>query len=63
MNPPHAHSAEEEIFVVLEGSGTLQLYPSPRCGGEIEEFPFRAGARSPGPPAPGAPRILPARTA
>ena len=32
MNPPHVHSAEEEIFVVLEGSGTLQLYPSPRCG-------------------------------
>ena len=32
MNPPHVHSAEEEIFVVLEGSGTLQLYPSPRRG-------------------------------
>ena len=23
--PPHCHSAEEEIFVVLEGSGTLEL--------------------------------------
>ena len=23
--PPHCHSAEEEIFVVLQGSGTLQL--------------------------------------
>ncbi len=44
MNPPHAHSAEEEIFVVLEGSGTLQLYPSPRSDDEeLEEFPIRAG--------------------
>jgi uncharacterized cupin superfamily protein len=43
MNPPHAHSAEEEIFVVLEGSGSLVLYPSPRAGGEIEEHPVRAG--------------------
>ncbi len=43
MNPPHVHSAEEEIFVVLEGSGTLMLYPSPRTGGEIEEMPLRAG--------------------
>jgi uncharacterized cupin superfamily protein len=43
MNPPHVHSAEEEIFVVLEGSGSLSLYPSPRAGGEIEEFPVRAG--------------------
>lgn len=44
MNPPHAHSAEEEIFVVLEGSGTVVLYPSPRAGGEIEEFPVGAGS-------------------
>ena len=43
MNPPHVHSAEEEIFVVLEGSGTLQLFPSPRSDGELEEFPIRAG--------------------
>ncbi len=43
MNPPHVHSAEEEIFVVLEGSGTAMLYPSPRTGGEIEEVPVRAG--------------------
>lgn len=28
--PPHCHSAEEEIFVVLEGNGTLELTPSPR---------------------------------
>jgi uncharacterized cupin superfamily protein len=43
MNPPHVHSTEEEIFVVLEGGGTLQLYPSVRDGGEVEEFPVRAG--------------------
>ena len=43
MNPPHVHSAEEEIFVILEGSGTLQLYPSPRSDGELEEFAIRAG--------------------
>ena len=41
---PHCHSEEEEIFVILEGSGTLQLYPSPRADdGELEEFPIRAG--------------------
>lgn len=44
MNPPHVHSAEEEIFVVLEGSGSALLYPSPREGGEIEEYPLRAGS-------------------
>lgn len=51
MNPPHVHSAEEEIFVVLGGSGSLVLYPSPRRGGEIEESPLRTGstvARPPG---------------
>jgi uncharacterized cupin superfamily protein len=43
MNPPHVHSAEEEIFVVLDGDGTISLYPSARTGGEIEEWPVRAG--------------------
>jgi uncharacterized cupin superfamily protein len=28
-NMPHCHSAEEELFVVLEGNGTLELTPSP----------------------------------
>jgi uncharacterized cupin superfamily protein len=50
MNPPHAHAAAEEIFVILEGSGTLLLYPSPRVGGEIEEYPVRAGCTSARPP-------------
>ena len=26
--PPHVHSAEEEILVVLDGDGTLELTPS-----------------------------------
>lgn len=34
--PPHCHSAEEELFVVLEGGGTLLL-------GE-DEHPLRAGS-------------------
>ena len=28
--PPHCHSAEEELFVVLAGSGTLELAESAR---------------------------------
>ena len=27
--PPHCHSAEEDLFVVLEGEGTLELTPAP----------------------------------
>jgi len=30
--PPHCHSAEEEAFVVLEGSGTLELWGPPKPG-------------------------------
>ena len=44
--PAHCHSAEEEIFVVLEGDGTLELVPSPRArdrGHEEEHVPIRAG--------------------
>ena len=26
---PHCHSEEEEVFVILEGEGTLHLWPSP----------------------------------
>src|SRR5204862_512990 len=42
--PPHVHSAEEELFVVLDGSGTLELWPD-------ETHPVRVGsvvARPPG---------------
>jgi len=44
--PAHCHSAEEEIFVVLEGEGTLELVPSPQAaGGQSEEqHPIRAGS-------------------
>jgi uncharacterized cupin superfamily protein len=48
--PPHVHSAEEEIFVVLEGDGTLELTP-PGLGAEPEAQPVRKGsviARPPG---------------
>jgi uncharacterized cupin superfamily protein len=51
---PHCHSAEEEAFVVLDGDGTLELWPSPRAamyGAERETHPIRTGdviARPPG---------------
>lgn len=44
--PPHCHSVEEEIYVVLEGEGQLELWPSPqlaRAGGELERHSVRAG--------------------
>ena len=44
--PPHCHSEEEELFVVLAGGGTLLLWPSPqaaRNGKTKEEIPIRAG--------------------
>jgi uncharacterized cupin superfamily protein len=52
--PPHVHSMEEELFVVLDGDGTLELIPSPRNIEGLEEpqtHPVRAGsviARPPG---------------
>jgi uncharacterized cupin superfamily protein len=39
--PPHCHSAEEEIFVVLAGGGDLLLWPS--GASEPDEQPVRAG--------------------
>jgi uncharacterized cupin superfamily protein len=44
LNPPHCHSVEEEIFVVLGGEGTLELWPHLRLGGEREEHPVREGS-------------------
>jgi uncharacterized cupin superfamily protein len=38
MNPPHSHSAEEEIFVVLAGTGTLTVWRHPRGPAEPERF-------------------------
>jgi uncharacterized cupin superfamily protein len=40
--PAHCHSQEEEIFVVLEGEGTLELWPR-GDGEEPEAHPLRAG--------------------
>jgi uncharacterized cupin superfamily protein len=52
---PHCHSEEEEIFVILEGEGTLHLWPSPSyasgTGVEREEIPIRAGHVVARPPA------------
>ena len=51
---PHCHSEEEEIFVILEGTATLHLWPSPlreERGATREEHDLRAGhvvARPPG---------------
>jgi uncharacterized cupin superfamily protein len=39
--PAHCHSLEEEIFVVLDGSGTMRLYE--QGPGEPTEHPLRAG--------------------
>lgn len=38
--PPHCHSAEEEIFVVLEGAGELLLWET----GGVREHPVRRGS-------------------
>jgi uncharacterized cupin superfamily protein len=51
---PHCHSEEEEIFVILEGTATLHLWPSPlraERGAQNEEHALRPGhivARPPG---------------
>jgi len=44
MAPPHVHAAEDEVFVVLAGSGSVELWPSPRYGGDREEHPIAAGS-------------------
>jgi uncharacterized cupin superfamily protein len=38
--PPHCHSAEEEIFVVLDGEGALLLWED----GDVAEHPVRGGS-------------------
>lgn len=51
---PHCHSEEEEVFVILEGAATLELWPSPRAaagGEERRDLPLRPGhlvSRPPG---------------
>jgi uncharacterized cupin superfamily protein len=54
--PPHCHSAEEEIFVVLDGGGVLELWSTPQTKRldpdfEYQEHPLRPGhvvSRPPG---------------
>lgn len=51
---PHCHSAEEEVFLVLEGAGTLELWPSPLAaerGAVREDVPLSAGHVVARPPA------------
>jgi uncharacterized cupin superfamily protein len=51
---PHCHSEEEEIFVILEGEGTLHLWPSPVAearGAKQEEIAIRPGHVIARPPA------------
>jgi len=38
--PPHCHSAEEEVFVILDGDGELELWDLERV---IERIPLRPG--------------------
>jgi uncharacterized cupin superfamily protein len=42
-SPSHCHSAEEEVFVILEGDGTLELTRAPMRGAKPEEHAIRAG--------------------
>jgi uncharacterized cupin superfamily protein len=46
--PPHCHSADEELFVVLDGEGTLELWGRPEPGRSpavepVERHPIRCG--------------------
>jgi uncharacterized cupin superfamily protein len=47
--PPHCHSRETEAFIVLEGSGTLELLPA--RGGSPESHELRVGHVIARPPA------------
>ena len=53
-SPPHCHSEEEELFVILDGEATLDLWPSPaaaEAGAVRDEVPVRAGHVIARPPA------------
>ena len=57
-NPPHCHSAEEEIFVVLDGQGTVELGPHLRQGGELETHEVRRGSVVARPAGNGRPHVF-----
>jgi uncharacterized cupin superfamily protein len=45
-SPVHCHSAEEEVYVILDGSGTLELWPTPVAearGAQREDVAIGAG--------------------
>jgi uncharacterized cupin superfamily protein len=45
-SPPHCHSEEEEVFVILAGEGALQLWPAPvreARGATREDIPLGPG--------------------
>jgi uncharacterized cupin superfamily protein len=46
--PPHCHSAEEEIFVVLDGDGVLELWPTPGTTRLHPDFEYQEHALRPG---------------
>jgi uncharacterized cupin superfamily protein len=52
--PAHCHSEEEEVYVILDGDATLELWPSPRAaqhGAQREDHAVRAGSIVARPPA------------
>jgi uncharacterized cupin superfamily protein len=55
--PPHCHSADEELFVFLEGGATFELWPSPLSvlerDAERESLEVRAGHVVSRPPSTG----------
>jgi uncharacterized cupin superfamily protein len=56
--PAHCHSEEEELFVVLDGTGTLQLWPRGGSSEGLEEHPLRVGDVISRPAATGVPHAL-----
>jgi uncharacterized cupin superfamily protein len=46
--PPHCHSAEEEVFVILEGEGTLELWGRPNPEQPLQTEPAETHPVRPG---------------
>jgi uncharacterized cupin superfamily protein len=46
--PPHCHSADEEVFVILDGDGTLELWGPPDPGNPLQTEPRETDAIRPG---------------